>query len=131
MRKTEITVTLALMTFLTIGNFTSGSTKGGLIMGCVLAVFTYLAFISKSAVNILHFTIGRYITTCGIAVAIFLIFFPIFLEISGGFGDFLWIVSGMIVLFPTLVFREAIMHRKKRIFDTESAPAETTITATD
>lgn len=100
-------------------------------MGCVLTVFTYLAFVSRSAVNVLHFKIGRYITTCGIAGAIFLIFFPIFLEITGGFGNFLWILTGFIALFPILFFREAVMHRMKQVSDHESALRETANVATD
>ncbi len=121
MRKAEINLTLILMTLITVGNFTSGSTIGGLVMGCVLAVFTYLAFVARNAKNVVHFTIGRYTTISGIAVAIFLIFFPIYQMVSGGFGDFLVIISGLIVLFPALVFREAIMHRKKELADTESS----------
>lgn len=126
MHQTKVSLILALLAFMTIGNFAAGSTQGGLVMSCVLVVFTYLAFVSRSATRKMHFTIGRYITISGIAVAIFFILRPIAQEILGGFGNLLSTLTGMTILFPTLVLRAAIMHRMKLLSEAEETHHGTT-----
>ena len=124
MHQTKITIILVMLVLFTIGNLASGSLQGALVMGCVLLIFTYLAFVARAALKMMHFLIGRYITISGIAVGLFLIFSPIIQEISGGFGDLRTIVSGMIIFFPTLVLREAIIHRMKGLLAAEVALTE-------
>ncbi len=83
----------------------------------LLLVAIYLFFVSTKAIQEPHFLIGRYLTTIAFAVCFFAIGSPIYLEMTGGFGDFRYLVVGVIFLFPSLAFRNSISARRAKVLD--------------
>jgi len=75
----------------------------------------YLFYVCSMATQELHFVIGRYLTTAIFAVCFFWI-------IVGVRGDAKDLAMGVIFLFPTLAFRNAISARGKTFLESEPRP---------
>jgi hypothetical protein len=83
----------------------------------LVLVAIYLLFASTKATQEPYFLIGRYLTTIAFTVCFFAIGSPIYLEMTGGFGDFRYLVLGVIFLFPSLAFRNSISARRAKVRD--------------
>lgn len=70
----------------------------------------YLFYVCSMATQELHFVIGRYLTTAIFAVCFFLV-------IAGVLSDPKVLAVGVIFLFPTLAFRNAISARWKKLLE--------------
>ena len=104
------------MIFASVTPAISESDIASVFLGSLLSIAVYLYYVGTWAKTEIHSLIGRYITTTALTVCLFGILAPICMELTGVFGDFRYIVVGVIFLFPTFGFRNLISNRKQKWF---------------